>query len=200
MNISMILIPIVVVAVLLATAIWIVQRRSGSRQCAKCGSPAAYGYSKAAESDLKDIARVCEACLLVQLKQDYGEYIKQAVVVQPVPGLPCYVFRPKSEWDEKLHKELDFILGRLESKCSSCGGDAHYMWLDCAADASIVADIPAKGIVNTLSPALDHSPVSLCGHCVVKRVGESLSRQNAGYLEVCGPYGPEDGLVIAMGY
>jgi hypothetical protein len=126
--------------------------------------------------------------------------MKRAVVVQPVTGLPCYVFRPKSEWDEKLRKELDSMLGRLESKCSSCGGAAHYLWFDCVAEASIVADIPEKGIADTLSPYRGTSPISLCGKCSVKRVGQSLSRQDARYIEVCGPRGSEDGLVIAMGY
>jgi len=199
MNSSMIWIPIVVVA-LLAVVFWIVRKRSASRACVRCGAPAAHGYSKAAESDLKDIAHLCHSCLLAQLEKDYSGYTKRAVAVQPVAGLPCYVFRPKSEWNEKLRKELDSMLGRLESKCISCGGDARYLWLDCAADTSIVADIPEKGIANSLSTSGGSSPTSLCGKCSVKRVGETLSRQDARYVEVCGPHGPEDGLVIAMGY
>lgn len=178
---------------------WILRRRPKHQQCARCKNPAPYGYSKAAESDLKDIVQLCRSCLIAALQEDYTRYTHRAAVVQPVGGLPCYVFRPRGDWSKELQNELDSILAKLGSSCSSCGSPAHYLWFDCALDPGSAAEIPERGLRQTLSSQAS-SPAPQCGTCCVKRISQALQKQAVGYLEICGPHGDHEGLVIAMGY
>ena len=189
-----------VLVMLAGIGIWVARRRIRSRPCAGCGGTALHGYSKAAESDPKDIVPLCHSCLFARLNEDYSKYTKRAVVVQPVAELPCYVFRPKNEWDDNLRRELESVLVKLGSKCNSCGDSPHYVWFDCALDPGTVADLPNRGLSQTLLPGGTSGPIPLCGKCAATRIAQSFEKTEERYLEVCGPHGTEDGLVTTMAY
>jgi hypothetical protein len=199
MHIRLILLAAVVIAGIGAAVLRRKRKRIENEQCARCGALARHGYSKTAESALEDIVPLCIPCLQKHLDEDYSTYDGRAVIIQPVAELPCYVFRPKNVWDEHLRAELDILLAGLENHCSSCTNPARYMWVN-ALDAGPVANIPKMGITHTLLAASGARPISLCASCSVQRIVRSLAGQEAGYVEVCGPGGSEDGLVTAIGY
>lgn len=157
-----------------------------------------HGYSRTAESAPEDIVPLCVQCLLQRLDEDYCTYDGHAVVIQPVAELPCYVFRPKSDWDEPLHAEVGTLLAGLQNQCSSCTNPARYLWVKALA-AVPVANLPKLGITHTLLAPSSARPVSLCARCTVQRIARSFAGQEGGYVEVCGPRGGEDGLVTAIG-
>jgi hypothetical protein len=199
MHIRLILLVAAVIAGLGAAVLRLTRKKLANKLCAGCGEPAMHGYSKTAESPPEDIVPLCVPCLLGRLDEDYCTYDGRAVVIQPVAELPCYVFRPKSDWDEQLRAELDTLLAGLQNQCSSCTNPARYLWVN-ALEAGPVAKLPKMGITHTLLAASGARPISLCARCSVQRIARSFAGQEAGYVEVCGPRGGEDGLVTAIGY
>ena len=127
MHIRLILLVAAVIAGIGAAVLRRKRKKIENKQCARCGALARHGYSKAAESALEDIVPLCIPCLQKHLDEDYSTYDGRAVIIQPVAELPCYVFRPKSVWDEHLRAELDTLLAGLENHCSSCTNPARYM-------------------------------------------------------------------------
>jgi hypothetical protein len=195
-----ILILLAVVAVIAAAILKLTTRRKHpAKACARCGRPSTHGYAKAAEAEPRETVPVCVDCLLKQLDEDYRAYHGRAVVVQPVPDLPCYVFRPRADWSEVVRNDLDSILDRLDTQCHSCGRQAQYAWVN-AVEPGPVAKLPKLGIKSTLLTASNSHPVSLCSKCIVSRISHSLSAQEGGYSEICGPVGGDDGIVIGTGY
>lgn len=199
MHIGLILLIAAVVAGVGAAVLRLTRKKVENTLCAHCGAPAMHGYSKTAESAVEDIVPLCVPCLLEHLDEDYCNYDGRAVVIQPVAELPCYVFRPKSDWNELLRGELDTLLAGLHSHCTSCSNPARYLWVN-ALEAGPVAKVPQMGITHTLLAASGARPISLCGRCSVQRIARSFAGQEAGYVEVCGPRGSEDGLITAIGY
>jgi hypothetical protein len=201
MSIYQTILLLVAVLVLIAAAILMTATRKKHRAkvCVQCGKPSSHGYAKAAESEASEIVPLCVDCLLRRLDEDYTTYDGRAVVVQPVAELPCYVFRPKAEWSEAVKSDVESILAGLESRCHGCGQEARYAWVN-ALEPGPVAKLPKLGIRETLLTAASTHPVALCAGCTVRRIGRSLSEQEGGYLEICGPRGSEDGLVSGMGY
>jgi hypothetical protein len=199
MHIWLIVLVAAVIAALGAAALSLTRKKIEKKLCLRCGAPAAHGYSKAAESSADEIVPLCVRCLLDRLDEDYCTYNGHAVVIQPVAELPCYIFRPKSAWDERLRAELDALLAGLQNQCSSCTSSARYLWVN-ALEAGPVAKLPEIGITHTLLTPSSARPISLCARCSVQRIARSFAGQEAGYVEVCGPHGDEDGLVTAIGY
>jgi len=199
MHIRLILLVAAIIAGLGAAFLRLTRRKIENKLCARCGSPAVHGYSKTAESAPENIIPLCVPCLVERLDEDYCTYDGRAVVIQPVAELPCYVFRPNSDWDEPLRAELGTLLAGLQNHCSSCTNLARYLWVN-ALEAGPVANLPKMGITHTLLAAGDSRPISLCARCAVQRIARSFAGQEAGYVEVCGPRGSEDGLVTAIGY
>ena len=199
MHTWVILLVAAVIAGLGAAVLRLTRNKRENKLCAGCGAPAKHGYSKTARSAPEDVVPLCDRCLLERLEEDYGVYDGRAVVIQPVAELPCYVFRPTSAWDEPLRAELDTLLAGLQNHCASCTNPAHYLWVN-ALEEIPVANLPKMGITHTLLAVSSARPTSLCGRCTVQRIGRSFAGQEAGYLEVCGPRGDEDGLVTAIGY
>ena len=199
MHIRLILLVAAVIAGLGAAVLRLTRKKLENKVCAHCGAPAMHGYSKAAESAPEHIVPLCVPCLLERLDEAYCTYDRHAVVIQPVAELPCYVFRPKSDWDEQLRAELDTLLAGLQNHCSSCTNPARYLWVN-ALEAGPVAKLPKMGITHTLLATSGARPISLCARCSVQRIARSFAGQEAGYVEVCGPRGGEDGLVTAIGY
>jgi len=192
---------LIVAAVLILSAailMAVMRKKHPPKVCAQCGKGSSYGYSKVAETGDGDIIPLCVDCLLQRLDADYLTYDGRAVVVQPVAELPCYLFRPKADWGEAVRSDLEFVLAGLEERCHSCGEEARYAWLN-ALEPAPVAKLPKVGIRQTLLTA-GTRPVALCARCTVRRIGHSLSVQEGGYLEVCGPQGSEDGVVCGIGY
>jgi hypothetical protein len=68
--------------------------------CVVCGLPSRFGYSMQAESARKDIASVCLNCLKKKLAEDYEKFEARALVIEPAPDLPCYVFQPSRNWKD----------------------------------------------------------------------------------------------------
>ncbi|MGB9234080.1 MAG: hypothetical protein WCC04_06670 [Terriglobales bacterium] len=169
------------------------------KACAQCGKRSSHGYSKSREADASDTVPLCVDCLLRRLDEDYSAYAGHAVVVQPVAELPCYVFRPKVEWSEAVKNDLELILAGVQTHCHSCGLKARYAWVN-ALEPGPVAKLAELGIKQTLLRGATTQPVALCAKCTVKRIGNSLSAQEGGYLEICGPRGKEDGMVSGIGY
>src|ERR1039458_2797865 len=199
MHVRLILLIAAVIAGLGASVLRLTRRKLENKRCARCGAPAMHGYSKTAESAPEESLPLCVPCLLKRLDEDYCTYDRHAVVIQPVAELPCYVFRPKSDWDERLRAELDTLLAGLHNHCSSCANPVRYLWVN-ALEAGPVANLSKMDITQTLLAVSSARPISLCARCAVKRIARSFAGQEAGYLEVCGPRGDEDGLVTAIGY
>ncbi|MFZ0480068.1 MAG: hypothetical protein WAL71_13040 [Terriglobales bacterium] len=203
---STILILAAVVALGCAAVLSIISRgKHRAKACSQCGKRSSHGYSRVGEKDRgREIERsetvpLCVDCLLKHLDEDYCTYDGRAVVVQPVAELPCYVFRPKQDWGEAVKNDLDSILAGLDIRCSSCGNEARYAWVN-ALEPGPVAKLPTEGIRNALLNGARAHPVALCARCTLRRIEHSLRAQEGGYLEICGPYGSDDGVVSGMGY
>jgi len=202
---SIVLIVAAVLAVAAAVALKITTgKKHPAKVCAECGRPSAHGYSKAAhgysktaESGAGEVVPLCVDCLMRRLDEDYSTYKGHAIVVQPVAELPCYVFRPSSDWSEAVRKDLESILIGPSARCQSCGEQAQYAWVN-ALEPGPVAKLPKLGIRQTLLAGAGAHPVPLCAKCAVKRIGHSLSAQEGGYVEICGPQGSEDGVVSGL--
>ena len=195
---SIVLIVAAALAVAAAAALKITMaKKHPAKVCAECGRPSAHGYSKTAESGAAEIVPFCADCLMRRLDEDYSTYKGRAIVVQPVAELPCYVFRPSSYWSEAVRRDLDSILAGPKARCQSCGEQAQYAWVN-ALEPGPVAKLPKLGIRQTLLAGAGAHPVPLCAKCAVKRIGHSLSAQEGGYVEICGPQGSEDGVVSGL--
>ncbi|MGA9526552.1 MAG: hypothetical protein WBS24_00410 [Terriglobales bacterium] len=175
-----------------------------AKACAQCGKRSSHGYSRAAqdggrEKDRSDSVPLCVDCLLKRLDEDYSSFGGRAVVVQPVAELPCYVFRPQQDWGEAVKNDAESILAEMEIRCSSCGNESRYAWVN-ALEPGPVAKLRTEGIRNALLNAARAHPVALCPRCTLRRIEHSLRAQEGGYLEICGPHGRKDGVVSGMGY
>ena len=177
---------------------------SRKRACARCGAAPQHGYSRKAESAHQDIERLCTACLVKQLEQDYAAYRGRAVVLQPVGDVPCYVFRDREylQWVSPDAQYLDQDVGHLLEqigRCSDCGEAAHCMWIESRGLEGKTFEIVLKrGLAKTLLAWGNPPAVSLCGKCAVKRIAAGLG--GISYMEVCSPHGMDEGVVIPMGY
>ena len=199
---SIVLIVAAALAVAAAAALKITMaKKHPAKVCAECGRPSAHGYSKTAESAVGEIVPLCVDCLMQRLGEDYSNYEGRAVVVQPVAELPCYVFRPSSYWSEAVRRDLDSMLAEVQTRCQSCGEQAQYAWVN-ALEPAPVAKLPKLGIRETLLAGAKAQPTSLCAKCTLRRIGNNLSVQEGGYVEICGPRGSEDGVVsgLAIGH
>ena len=95
------------------------------RRCSVCGAEPKYGYSEHA-GDIKNIKSICRKCLITQLEKDYATFSGRAVVIQPVPGPPCYVFHSNEEWsksfkESKMDDDARAYLLRMDPNCRHCG-------------------------------------------------------------------------------
>jgi hypothetical protein len=179
------------------------KRSPRNRLCAHCGQRAAHGYSEAAEADSKRIAPLCLACLVVQLRKDYGEFHGRAIVVAPAVGTPCYVFRELSSLQgESSEASGDFaLLLRQIEGCTDCKKSASCLWigsrgLTLETFSSVLEMGPRKTLLSWGNPA----PVSLCGLCTAGRIARSMSEDAYEFFEVCTPHQDQQGIVLPMAY
>src|SRR5229473_3388589 len=108
------LIGAIVAFLLWAIAYILVYKKSAS--CVLCGLPSRFGYSMQAESAKKDTTSVCANCLKTKLAADYKKFEARALVIEPAPGFPCYVFQPGRKWkDCKLSAETETLLSNMKS-------------------------------------------------------------------------------------
>src|SRR4030065_222562 len=99
MNIFLIILGCVFFLWILSSFLFRKNKSTTAKKCSVCGGEPKYGYSEHAE-DLKNIKSFCRKCLITQLEKDYATFSGRAVVIQPVPGPPCYVFHSNKEWDD----------------------------------------------------------------------------------------------------
>jgi len=174
------------------------------KECSVCGVESKYGYSEHVE-DVKNIKSLCRKCLVSQLERDYITFSGQAVVIQPVPGPPAYVFHSNKEWGEsfkesKMDDDAAAYLLRMDTLCRDCGQKANFLWVESKGlTAHNFGSVLRKGFCETLLPR-NPKPVSLCGKCCVNHIAEELKEKEIAYLEVSGPKGVDDGFVIPMAY
>ncbi len=175
------------------------------KRCSVCGAESKYGYSENAEEEIKNMKSVCIKCLVSQLKKDYSAFSARAVVIQPAPGPPCYVFHSNKEWaqsfkESKIDDDSRSYLLRMDTLCRDCGQKANFLWIESRGlTAYNFGNVLRKGFSETLL-ADNPKPVSLCANCCVEHIAEELKEKEIEYLEVSGPKGPEDGFVIPMAY
>jgi hypothetical protein len=175
------------------------------KRCSVCGAESKYGYSEGAEEEIKTIKSMCIECLVSHLKNDYAAFLGRAVVIQPAPGPPCYVFHSNKEWGESFREsEMDddtrAYLLRMDPLCRDCGQKANFLWVESSGlTAHNFGNVLRKGFSETLLPR-NPKPVSLCAKCCVKQIAKELKEKEIAYLEVSGPKGGEDGFVIPMAY
>ena len=175
------------------------------KRCSVCGAESKYGYSENAEKKIKGIKSVCIKCLVSQLNNDYTTFSGRAVVIQPVPGPPCYVFHSNKEWgqlfkESKIDDDARDYLLRMDTLCRDCGQGANFLWVESKGLTALnFGGVLRKGFCETLLP-INPKPVSLCGKCCVNHIAEELKEKHIGYLEVSGPKGVDDGFVIPMAY
>jgi hypothetical protein len=174
------------------------------KECSVCGAESKYGYSEHAE-EVKNIKSLCQKCLIIQLEKDYATFSGRAVVIQPVPGPPCYVFRSNKEWGEffkesRMDDDARAYLLRMDTMCHDCAQKANFLWIESSGlTAQNFGNVLKKGFSETLLPR-NPKPLSLCGPCCVRHIARELEGKGITYLEVCGPKGAEDGFVIPMAY
>ncbi len=174
------------------------------KECLVCGAESKYGYSEHVE-DVKNIKSLCRTCLITQLQKDYITFSGRAVVIQPVPGPPCYVFHSNKEWGEffkesKMDDDARAYLLRMDTICHDCGQTGNFLWIESnGLTAHNFGNVLKKGFSETLLPR-NPKPLSLCGMCCVRHIARELDGKDIMYLEVCGPKGAEDGFVIPMAY
>jgi hypothetical protein len=175
------------------------------RPCSDCGASSRFGYGEHPETKLEALRPVCVDCLKRLLIADYGRFANRAVVVQPAPGPPVYVFQSAVAWqarfrDSEMAKDVQALLDDMGRECDDCRETAKFLWIESLGlTADTFEQVLARGVRATLlqnNPA----PVSLCGHCCVERISGDLTARNLSYLEVCAPVGPEPGFVLPMGY
>ena len=175
------------------------------KQCSVCGAESKYGYSEKAEEEIKHIKSMCIKCLVSQLKKDYATFSGRAVVIQPAPGPPCYVFHSNKEWgksfkESKMDNDATAYLLRMDTLCRDCGQKANFLWVESKGlTAHNFGSVLRKGFCETLLPR-NPKPVSLCGKCCVNHIAEELKEKEIAYVEVSGPKGVDDGFVISMAY
>ena len=176
-----------------------------SKPCSGCGAPAQFGYGQHAEEDLQNLTPLCVNCLSARLTEDYGEFDGRAVVVQPVPGPPVYVFQPVDAWSEHfpgsgIVHDVEVLLGEMNERCEDCGGSANFVWVESQGlTGDNFGNVLEQGISATL---LKDNPLprSLCATCCVGRIASSLKARKLSYLEFCSPRGSARGFVLPMGY
>jgi hypothetical protein len=174
------------------------------KECSVCGAKSKYGYSEHVE-DVKNIKSLCRKCLVSELERDYITFSGKAVVIQPVPGPPCYVFHSNKEWGEffkesKMDDDARAYLLRMDTICHDCGQKANILWIESSGlTAQNFGNVLKKGFSETLLPR-NPKPLSLCGKCCMRQIANELEEKDITYLEVCGPKGVEDGFVIPMAY
>ena len=174
------------------------------KRCSVCGAESKYGYSDRVE-DVKNIKSLCRKCLVSKLERDYITFSGQAVVIQPVPGPPCYVFRSNKEWGEffkesKMDDDVRAYLLRMDTTCHDCGQKANFLWIESSGlTAQNFGNVLKKGFSETLLPR-NPKPLSLCGPCCVRHIARELEGKDITYLEISGPKGGDDGFIAPMGY
>jgi hypothetical protein len=204
MKIFLIILICIIIAWIIYSLCFRKKKPSISRVCSVCGAEPKYGYSERAE-DIKKIKSMCRNCLLAKLEKDYGTFSGRAVVIQPVPGPPCYVFHSNEEWsksfkESKMDDDARAYLLRMDPNCRDCGQKANFLWIESSGlTAQNFGNVLAKGFSDTLLPR-NPKPISLCGKCCVKHVAREMAGKDLTYLEVSGPKGKEDGFVMPMAY
>jgi hypothetical protein len=175
------------------------------KRCSVCGAESKYGYSENAEEEIKNIKSMCMKCLVSQLKNDYTTFSGRAVVIQPAPGPPCYVFHTNKEWgdsfrESKMDDDARAYLLRMDTLCLDCGQKANFLWVGSKGlTAHNFGNALRKGFSETLLPR-NPKLVSLCGKCCLNHIAEELKGKDIVYLEVSGPKGVDDGFVMPMAY
>ena len=165
-----------------------VRERSNARAAEQ---QAAHGYSQVAESDPKQIAPLCLACLIEQLRRDYADFRGRAIVIAPAAGLPCYVFR-----EQKISSSLLQRIGI----CADCKAQARCLWMHSQGLTSEnFGDVLENGPEQTLF-TWGNVAESLCGRCTATRVGKQLQAGDFEFFEVCSPHNGQEGLVLPMAY
>lgn len=178
------------------------KRSPRKKQCARCGQPAAHGYSQVAESDPKQITPLCLSCLIGQLHKDYADFRGRAIVIAPAAGLPCYVFRDRDflqSISSEAARAADAMLQQIQI-CVGCKAQARCLWIGCLGlTVETFGDILEKG-PQTLLTWENPVPTSLCGKCTAERIGKSLQTDSFEFFEVCSPHHEQEGMVLPMGY
>jgi hypothetical protein len=175
------------------------------KRCSVCGAQPKYGYSEHAEGETKYIRSMCRKCLITQLEKDYGTFSGRAVVIQPVPGPPCYVFHSNKEWGEffkesKMDDDARAYLLRMDALCHDCGQKANFLWVESRGLTEYnFGNVLKKGFSETLLPK-NPKPISLCGKCCVRHIAKELEEKDITYHEVCGPKAIGDGFIVPMAY
>jgi hypothetical protein len=175
------------------------------KRCSACGAESKYGYSEKAEEKIKNIKSMCMKCLVSHLENDYTNFSARAVVIQPAPGPPCYVFHSNKEWGEsfkesKMDDDTRAYLLNMDTLCRDCGQKANFLWIESKGlTVHNFGSVLKRGFSETLLPR-NPRPVSLCGKCCVNHIVEELKEKEIAYLEVSGPRGADDGFIIPMAY
>ena len=175
------------------------------KRCSVCGAGPTYGYSENTEEEAKDMKPLCLKCLVSQLRNDYTAFSARAVVIQPAPGPPCYVFHSSRGWGEsfkesKMDDDTRAHLLNMDTLCRDCGQKANFLWIESRGlTAHNFGNVLRKGFSETLLTG-NPKPVSLCAKCCVNHIAEALREKEITYLEVSGPRGVEDGFIIPLAY
>ncbi len=175
------------------------------KRCSTCGADPKFGYSEYGDEKMDSIKSVCRKCLISKLEKDYTIFSGRAVVIQPAPGPPCYVFHSNKEWREsfkesRMDDDARTYLLRMEPICRDCRQQANFLWVESKGlTAYNFGNVLKKGFSETLL-SRNTKPISLCGKCCVRYIAKELEEKGLTYLEVSGPKGVEDGFVIPMAH
>jgi hypothetical protein len=176
-----------------------------SKPCSGCGALARFGYGQHAEEGIQNLTPLCLNCLQARLAVDYLEFEGRAVVVQPAPGPPVYVFQPLDDWSEHfpgagIVADVDVLLGEMNKRCEDCGESANFVWVESQGlTGDNFGNVLEQGISATLlknNPA----PRPLCATCCVGRIASTLKASELSFIEFCPPRGSARGFVLPMAY
>jgi len=196
---------VVAVAFIGSLVLWRRRRKEvEADQCVRCHGPSLQGYSTQAE-DIGNIQPMCTACLISQLRADYGAYSGLALVIEPAKGPPCYVFQPSAEWsaafpDTRIAADVEALLSHIAACCEDCGDRSRFLWVQSRGfTGDTGGHILEQGVSATLLLS-NPEPEALCAKCCVNRISTGFARDDLRYAQVCAPRGEQNGFVVPMAY
>ena len=127
--------------------------------------------------------RVCQKCCVVKLVEEFNNYDRIAVVVQPSKGYNAYAFYSFNELNEtseksvnknkdtKFIEEMKRLLPQNDVKCNFCEEKAVYSW--CPTD--IFKDTPFSMEVNE---TIKGNLIYVCKNCLINLFQKKMKEDN----------------------
>jgi hypothetical protein len=194
------LLPIAVAVFLLAVAAgaFYLRRHHTHAKCSNCGAPSQFGYSRQAESERSDIARLCLACLMAKIERRLRQLPGASSRSRTRRGLALLRL--------SIEKQMAWLQagGGSHNSPRQHGGRLPSLRIACQLSMGDIQGLLPPTFEQVFSEGPSQTifkwrPVSLCGPCCLAFVKKAIESRGLTVLEVCGPRS-QDGIIIPMGY